>query len=136
MSPITLTIFVGTSSISVKSRMTIPLFRRELCGPKVGVSGDRAVEPLACRTVGDHNRVNLDKRVSELRSVSYVTVRPTRSNPRLRISPADPDNKLNEIPPRSIEACTVESSPAVRAGCKVSVHNHRSRPLAPSVLRR
>jgi hypothetical protein len=29
-----LTIFVGTSSVSLKSRMTIPLFRRQLCGPK------------------------------------------------------------------------------------------------------
>jgi hypothetical protein len=37
---------------------------------------------------------------------------------------------------KSIEVCTDESSPAVRAGCKVSVHSHRSRPLAPSVLRR
>jgi hypothetical protein len=45
-SPITLTIFVGTSSVSFKSRMTIPLFRRQLCGPNVGVPGDRAIGPL------------------------------------------------------------------------------------------
>jgi hypothetical protein len=51
------------------------------------------------RTVGDQNRVNLVKRVSELRSVSYVTVCPTRSNLRLWIIAADPDNKVDEIPP-------------------------------------
>jgi len=40
------------------------------------------------------------KRVSELRSVPYVTVRPIH---RLRISAPDPENKLDEIPsPNSI----------------------------------
>jgi hypothetical protein len=46
MSPIILTIFVGTSSVSFSSRMNTPLFRRDLCGPEVGVSGDRAIGPL------------------------------------------------------------------------------------------
>jgi hypothetical protein len=36
------------------------------------------------------------KRVSELRSVPYVTMRPIL---RLRISAPDPENKLDEIPP-------------------------------------
>jgi hypothetical protein len=46
MSPITSTIFVAASSVSFKYRITIPLLRRELCGPKVGVSGDGALGPL------------------------------------------------------------------------------------------
>ena len=57
----------------------------------------------------DQNRANLNKRVSELRSVPYVTVR----RPRLRIiqpriSAPDPDTKLDEIPPPHICGAVID----------------------------
>jgi hypothetical protein len=93
MSPIALTIFVGTSSASFKCRVTIPHFRPE------PVSGDRAMRPLTRVGRRGPESVDLDKRVSELPSVPYVTLRPRLSVLRLRISAPDPDNKLDEIPP-------------------------------------
>jgi hypothetical protein len=95
MSPIALTIFVGTSSASFKCRMTIPLFRPELCGRV----GRPAMRPLTRVGRRGPESVDLDKRVSELPSVPYVTLRPRLSILRLRISAPDPDNKLDEIPP-------------------------------------
>jgi hypothetical protein len=52
--------------------------------------------------------VNLDKRVSELRSVTYVTVGPRLIILRLRISAPDPDNKLDEIPPPHIYSAVID----------------------------
>src|SRR6516162_4459145 len=51
-------------------RSTLP----ELCAPRLGCRGPWA--PLTRAGRLESERVNLDKRVSELRSVSYVTVRP------------------------------------------------------------
>ena len=61
--------------VSFKCSTTIPL-SRELCGPKVeSIAGPGHGANDTSRAVGDQNRVNLYKRVSELASVPYVTVR-------------------------------------------------------------
>ena len=96
MSPIALTIFAGAFLVSFKYRVTTPLLRREICGSRVGICRDGPRDHQHdSRAAGPEPGEIKDKRASELRSVPYVTVRPSEAkhSPVMTKQAAFPDGR-------------------------------------------